>query len=180
MKVTKGIVSTFILFSLFLIFFSCEKRTEEAIIGSPAPDFTLIDLDGNKVSLSDYRKKVVLIDFWATWCLPCKESIPFIEGLYRRYKDKGFMVIGVSFDEDIEIVRRFKNRFDMTYPVIMGEDRIKNIYGLIGLPEMFILDRDGILRYHHLGFNPSLTDKIEKEVKDLLDLHQDSSQPLFK
>ncbi len=168
MTSTKRATIVLLLSFLFLIITDCERRERIAIIGSKAPDFTLTDLDGNKVGLSQYRGKVIVIDFWATWCPPCKDSIPFLESLYQRYKEKGLVVIGVSFDEDVELVKRFKERYIMTYPVLMGEDRIKNNYGLIAIPEMFIIGRDGVLRYHHLGFNESVPDEVEKQIKGLL------------
>lgn len=168
MASTKGITIGIILFSLLLVIVNCKKKDQMAVIGSHAPDFTLTDLEGKKVSLSDYRGKVIVIDFWATWCPPCKDSIPFLESLYQRYKERGIVVIGVSFDEDVELVKRFKERYPMTYPTLMGEGWIKNNYGLIGIPEMFIIGRDGVLRYHHLGFNESVPDEVEKEIKKLL------------
>lgn len=168
MVIRRGITVGIILSSLFLIANGCVKKERKATIGNPAPEFTLTDLTGKKVRLSDYSEKVVLIDFWATWCPPCKESIPFLESLYQRYKERGFVVIGISLDEETEIVERFKKRFKITYPILMGEEKTKKDYRITGLPEMFILERNGNLRYHHLGFNKSLKDKIDKEIKGLL------------
>jgi len=87
MTSTKRTTIVLVLFFLFLIITNCERRERKAIIGFQAPDFTLADLNGQKVSLSDYEGKVILIDFWATWCPPCKDSIPFLESLYQRYKE---------------------------------------------------------------------------------------------
>lgn len=164
----KGLIVGFILLCLFLTITGCERKERKAIIGAPAPQFTLTNLNGQKVSLSDYSGKVILLDFWATWCPPCKESIPHLETLYRRYKDKGFVVIGISFDEDIETVKRFKDKYNMTYPILMGEEWIKNDYGITGVPEMFMLGRDSILKSHRLGFNESLAALMDQEIRGLL------------
>jgi peroxiredoxin len=164
----KVITTGIILLSLFFFIANCKKREYQANIGSRAPDFTLTDLDGKKVSLSDYKGTVIIIDFWATWCPPCKDSIPFLEGLHQRYREKGLVILGISFDGDTDTVRNFRKKITMTYPVLMGDDRLKNDYGLIGIPEMFILDRNGILKHHHLGFDDSLPAQIEKEVMELL------------
>lgn len=164
----KVITTGIILLSLFFFITNCKKREYQAIIGSQAPDFTLTDLDGNKVSLSNYKGTVIIIDFWATWCPPCKDSIPFLEDLHQRYREKGLVILGISFDGDTDTVRNFRKKITMTYPVLMGDDRLKNDYGLIGIPEMFILDRNGILKHHHLGFDDSLPAQIEKEVTELL------------
>ncbi len=164
----KVITTGIILLSLFFFIANCKKREYQAITGSHAPDFTLTDLDGKKVSLSDYKGTVIIIDFWATWCPPCKDSIPFLESLHQRYREKGLVILGISFDGDTDTVRNFRKKITMTYPVLMGDDRLKNDYGLIGIPEMFLLDRNGILKHHHLGFDDSLPAQIEKEVMELL------------
>lgn len=167
--IKKGFIFTITLISLFSTITGCVKEERKrAVIGYPAPNFTLSDLDRKKVNLSDYKGKVILLDFWATWCPPCKESIPYLETLYQRYKDKGFVVIGISFDEDIETVKRFKERYNMTYPILMGEDWIKNDYGITGVPETFTIDRKGILKSHRVGFNESLVAIMDEEIKGLL------------
>jgi peroxiredoxin len=161
-------ISGIALLSLFWAATGCVKEERKANLGTPAPDFALTDLDGEKVNLSDYKGRVVLIDFWATWCPPCRDSIPFLENLYLKYKDNGFVVIGISFDENIEMVKRFKERYNMTYPILMGEEWIKNDYGVTGVPETFIIGRDGILKSKHIGFHESLAVKMDEEVRGLL------------
>lgn len=168
----KKVIFGILLFSLFITVSGCakkvEKERERAVIGSSAPDFTFSDLNGQKMSLSDHKGKVILLDFWATWCPPCRDSIPHLETLYQKYKERGFVVIGVSFDESVDRVKNFRDAYNMSYPILMAEDWIKNDYGITGVPEMFVIDRNGILKSHRLGFNESLAAILDEEVRSLL------------
>lgn len=146
----------------------CRKEMVEARPGSPAPAFTLTDLDSNQVGLGDFEGKVVLIDFWATFCPPCKESIPYLETLYRRYKDEDFVILGISVDNNPEEVKMFRKYYHISYPILMADKKIKKLYGVTGVPEAFVLGRDGILKSHHIGFSPEMVLEIEEEIKGLL------------
>jgi peroxiredoxin len=120
---------------------------------NPAPDFALKDPDGKTVRLSDYRGKVVLLDFWATWCGPCKLEIPWFMDLERKNKDKGFEVLGVSMDDEgWEVVKPFYNQTGMNYRVMIGNDATAQLYGGIdALPTTFLIDRDGKIAATHVG-----------------------------
>ncbi len=130
-----------------------------------APDFALKDGDGKTVKLSDYRGKVVLLDFWATWCGPCKMEIPWFEEFERSKRNQGFAVLGVSMDEDgWNAVRPFVKEMKMNYRVLLGDDRTADSYGgLEALPTTFIIDRDGRIAATHVG----LADK--KDFEDVID-----------
>ena len=119
----------------------------------PAPDFTLKDADGKPVRLSDYRGKVVLLDFWATWCGPCKIEIPWFMEFERKNKDRGFSVIGVSMDEEgWDAVKPFVNRLGINYRIVMGNDGTAQAYGGIdALPTAFLIDREGKIAAVHVG-----------------------------
>src|ERR1035438_8339651 len=107
-----------------------------------APDFSLPDLTGQKLDLSSYRGKVVLLDFWATWCDPCREEIPHFVELQNRYGGQGLQIIGVSMDDAPEPVRDFYQRFKMNYPVVMGNAKTGELYGgVLGLPIAFLIER---------------------------------------
>ena len=109
-----------------------------------APDFALPELTGQKLTLSGYRGKVVLLDFWATWCEPCQEEIPHFVELQDEYRDQGLQIIGISMDDGPEPVRDFYQRFKINYPVVMGNAKIGELYGgVLGLPIAFVLGRDG-------------------------------------
>ena len=118
-----------------------------------APDFTLKDSEGKTVRLSDFKGKVVVLDFWATWCGPCKIEIPWFVDLQRKNKDRGFEVIGVSMDEEgWEIVKPFLTDLGVNYRVVMGNDSTAAAYGGVdALPTTFLIDRSGKIAAVHVG-----------------------------
>lgn len=134
---------------------------------SLAPDFSLPDLTGQKLDLSSYRGKVVLLDFWATWCDPCREEIPHFVELQNKYSDRGLQIIGVSMDDGPEPVREFYQRFKMNYPVVMGNAQTGELYGgVLGLPIAFLIGRDGRISAKHIGATDISV--FEKEIVNLL------------
>ena len=142
---------------------------------SAAPDFSLPDLAGQKVTLSSYRGKVVLLDFWATWCVPCRDEIPHFIELQNRYGDQGLQIIGVSMDDGPEPVRDFQKSFKMNYPVLMGNAKTGELYGgILGLPVSFLIGRDGRIVARHIGATSPAV--FEKEIMGLLRGRDDSRQ----
>ncbi len=137
-----------------------------------APDFTLKDSTGATVKLSDYRGKVVLLNFWATWCGPCKIEIPWFMEFEKAYKDRKFAVLGVSMDEDgWESVRPYIDAQKINYRILVGTEEFSNIYGGVdSLPTTFMLDRDGRIAAMHVG----LVSKgiYEQDIRHLLDAAQ--------
>jgi peroxiredoxin len=132
-----------------------------------APDFTVTDLDGRKLSLSDYKGKVVLLNFWATWCAPCRTEIPHFVEMQNRFGADGFQVIGISMDDDANPVREFAQQFKLNYPVAVGDDKLAERYGgVLGLPISFIIDRQGRIYAKHIGATD--TTVFDNEVKGLL------------
>lgn len=123
-----------------------------ARIGEPAPDFTLSTPDGKNVTLSDYRGRPVLVNFWATWCPPCKIEMPDIEELYQKYKDQGFTVIAVDQQESPDAVRRYFADMGLSFqPVIDSTGEIFSLYRVVALPTSYFIDADGIVRFQHRG-----------------------------
>jgi peroxiredoxin len=134
-----------------------------------APEFELKDRDGKTVRLSDFAGKVVLLDFWATWCVPCKTTIPWFNELSAKYGPQGFTVIGVSMDADgWPVVRPFMDKMEMKYPVLLGDKRVAYLYGDVEeLPLAFFIDRNHRVAAFHLG--PVSRKDLEKTIKALLD-----------
>ena len=134
----------------------------------PAPNFTLPDESGKPIRLSNFKGKVVLLDFWATWCGPCKIEIPWFIEFQRKYKDQGFTVIGISMDEGgWQTVRPFVEEFKMNYPVLIGnDDMATNFGGVEVLPTTFIIDKQGRIVATHMGLTSK--DEFEKTIQSLL------------
>jgi thiol-disulfide isomerase/thioredoxin len=135
--------------------------------GAAAPDFSLTDLNGRPLALSAYRGKVVLLDFWATWCVPCREEIPHLIDLQNKYGSQGLQIVGVSMDDSPDPVRDFYQHFKMNYPVVMGDARTGELYGgVLGLPIAFVVGPDGKITSKHIGATDISV--LEKEVAKLL------------
>lgn len=132
-------------------------------------NFTLKDMNGADVRLADYKGKVILLNYWATWCGPCKVEIPDLVALQDQYKDRGFVVLGVSQDDDPETLRSFAGTYKMNYPVLVGRDQpeVLDAQGpLWGLPTSYLIGRDGSICTRHLG--PATKEQFEREIKALL------------
>ena len=134
-------------------------------------DFTMKDMNGKDVKLADYRGKVILLDFWATWCGPCKYEIPAFVELQEAYGSRGLQVIGVSVDDTVEKLDPFVRQFKMNYPVLqgLGHDDVQDAYGpVLGIPINVVISRDGRICAKHIGLPPSssATEPLEKAVKE--------------
>lgn len=150
--------------ALLLLLFSlaaCSGSVEDSAAAIPegidngqrAIDFELKTLDGEKMSLSDFEGNAVLINFWATWCPPCRAEIPGIEDAYKAHQDEGFVVLGVNVGEPGAAVEPFVADMGITYPVLLDETtEVSRSYRAVGLPASLVLDRAGVIRARHVGF----------------------------
>ncbi len=133
-----------------------------------APDFTLKTLDGQEMTLSKLKGKVVLLDFWATWCAPCREAIPHLINLQKTYREKGFEVIGMNVDRgDVETVRRFVKSMDIPYPITLTPEEVLRNYGVTGLPTTILIDKAGKIRQKLLGFSSEISKQITSTIVEL-------------
>ena len=169
-KVLKRIfLDVLICFLIFSISYcSKKKEPEPALEPIAAPDFTLPDINGKMVSLKDFRGKVLILDFWATWCPPCRQEIPQFVDLYSQYKEKGFEIIGIALDQEGEkVVKPFSQNYNIKYPILIGGEEVSEIYGGIrGIPTTFVIDRKGNIVKKYVGFRDR--EVFEEDIKALL------------
>ncbi len=160
MKLFKFIVPVFLCFFIF----SCSGG-----VSSPA-GFTLQDIQGNTVSLSDFKGKIVFVDFWASWCPPCRQSIPSVENLQALYKDNPDVVfLGININEDKDTIDRFVKEQGITYKILMADEKVLKNYKIRSIPVFFILDRQGNVRNKHMGYMPGLEAQWDQDIKFLLE-----------
>jgi peroxiredoxin len=132
-------------------------------------DFTVKDMTGKSVSFTSYKGKVILLNFWATWCGPCKIEIPGFVELQTKYRDRGLVVLGLSVDDPVEKLGPFAAKFKMNYPVLVGRDRedVQEAYGpMWGLPTSFVIGRSGKICKKHTGF--ATKEQFEREILEVL------------
>jgi peroxiredoxin len=134
-----------------------------------APDFTLRSSNGPNLRLQEQRGRVVMINFWATWCGPCRQEMPQLEKLYGKYRSAGFVLLGVSVDDDTSHATEVANRLGLHFPVLLDSDKsVSRLYDLASMPTTYLLDRDGRVRYVHKGYVTGTEEAYDKEVRELL------------
>lgn len=140
-----------------------------ASVGRPAPPIAGKDLNGKPVNLASLRGNVVIVDFWASWCKPCKDEMPVLQRLHAKYGKHGLSVVGVSVDEEAGNAKAFAKKLKVTFPSIHdGDHAIAESYKPKKMPTSVIVDRKGVVRFVHAGFRPEDARKIEQEVRSLL------------
>jgi thiol-disulfide isomerase/thioredoxin len=141
-----------------------EKKTSPGL----APDFTLKTFDGQEITLSQLKGKVVLLDFWATWCTPCRESIPHLIQLYKNYRESGFELIGMNVDRgDLEVVRRYIQSMDIPYPIVTTPEEVVRAYRVTGIPATFLIDKEGKIQEKMVGFNRTIAKHLNTQIANL-------------
>lgn len=164
-----GLIVTFavILALLAVLAFGLKKVQAGPLSSGPAPDFTLTEFDGSTLTLSELRGKVVIINFWASWCPPCRQEAPYLEETWRKYKDQGVVFIGINWVDTQKEALAYIDELDITY--FNGPDlgtRIAQAYNIQGIPETFYVAKNGELRGVHIG--PLIAPQLDQKIEELL------------
>jgi peroxiredoxin len=134
-----------------------------------APDFTLHTMNGPNLRLAEQRGRVVMVNFWATWCGPCREEMPQLNRLYQKYKGAGFVLLGVNVDDDTRNAADVAAKLGLKFPVLLDTDKtVSRQYELATMPSTVLIDRDGKVRYIHRGYVSGYEDDYEKQIRELL------------
>lgn len=167
-----GLVALVFVFAGILVFSYLGKTTERnarPVIGRSAPVFSLDSLAKESVNLSDFKGQVVLINFWASWCMPCRTEMLDLQTAYEAYRDQGFVILAIDVGEPQRMAAAFAQEFGLTFPVLLDSNsRIAQRYGVRALPSSFFVDQEGILRDIVIG-GPMNQDYIESKIKPLLE-----------
>jgi peroxiredoxin len=140
------------------------KRPEP---GHPAPHFQLTTMDGKEVSLDDYKGKVVMLNFWGSWCEPCREEMPALESVYEKYKDQGFVVLGINIAETEFTANAFTKQMGTTFPILMDRQRdVVKLYDVVPIPSSFFIDRQGMIKKKIEA--PLTVEQLEQIVRPML------------
>ncbi|NCF13824.1 MAG: redoxin domain-containing protein [Gammaproteobacteria bacterium] len=149
--------------------FAASGLASSGMEGQPAPDFALKSSTGENLRLSEYRGDVVMINFWATWCGPCRQEMPLLDALYARYERVGFNLLGVNIDDDSRRAMQMIEELGVSFPVLFdARKEVSELYEVNAMPVTVIVDREGNVRYIHQGYKPGYEDKYLDQVRSLL------------
>jgi peroxiredoxin len=141
-----------------------------AEVDKDAPDFTLKSLKGSNLKLSEFRGDVVMINFWATWCGPCRQEMPILNDLYLKYRDKGFTLLGVNVEKNNSKAANMIRDLRVVYPVLFDQQsEVSKLYKVDDMPSTILVDRDGKIRYLHNGYVSGTEDQYVREVRELME-----------
>ena len=134
-----------------------------------APDFTLNSHSGNNLRLSEFRGEVVMINFWASWCGPCRQEMPLLEELYTQYNPMGFTILGVNVEEDSGKAKQLLKDIPVSFPVLFDtQSKVSKLYDVVAMPSTILVDRDGNVRYLHHGYKPGYEEAYQEQVRALI------------
>jgi peroxiredoxin len=151
-----------------LAFIACAS-VEAIAPTAAAPDFTLRTMNGPNMRLAEQRGRVVMVNFWATWCGPCRQEMPQLDRLYQKYKSSGFVLLGVNVDEDVLKATDVAAKLGVSFPVLLDTDKaVSKLYDLSTMPSTVLIDRDGKVRYVHRGYLTGYEDNYDKQIRELL------------
>lgn len=152
-----------------LLAFSAGAVLPAVVPSSVAPDFTLRSMRGPNLRLQEQRGRVVLVNFWATWCGPCRQEMPQLNKLYEKYRSAGFELLSVNIDDDARHAADVAARMGLKFPVLLDTDKaVSRLYDLGTMPSTVLIDRDGRVRYLHRGYLAGYEDLYDKQIRELL------------
>lgn len=154
---------------LIVSVFAATALASSGLTGQSAPDFALKSSTGENLRLSEYRGDVVMINFWATWCGPCRQEMPLLDELYSRYQRVGFNLLGVNIDDDSRRAMQMIEELGVNFPVLFdARKEVSKLYEVEAMPVTVLVDREGNVRYVHHGYKPGYEDKYLDQVRSLL------------
>lgn len=155
--------------ALCITFALSTARAALPAVGQAAPDFTLKSASGQNLRLRELRGEVVLINFWASWCGPCRQEMPLLNRIHEQYRKAGFTLLGVNIDDDPAAARDMARKLGVSFPVLLDTDkRVSRLYDVDTMPATLLLDRNGKVRYVHRGYRPGLEVTYQNQVRELL------------
>jgi len=155
--------------TLLVTVFAATSLASSGLEGQVAPDFALKSSTGENLRLSEYRGDVVMINFWATWCGPCRQEMPLLDELYTRYERVGFNLLGVNIDDDSRRAMQMIDELGVNFPVLFDSRKeVSKLYEVEAMPVTVLVDREGNVRYVHHGYKPGYEDKYLDQVRSLL------------
>ena len=158
-----------LLLGLTLSVFAATSLASSDLTGQAAPDFALKNSSGDNVRLSEYRGDVVMVNFWATWCGPCRQEMPLLDELYSRYERVGFSLLGVNIDDDSRKAMNMVSDLGVSFPVLFdARKEVSKLYKVEAMPVTVLIDREGTIRYVHHGYKPGYEDKYLDQIRSLL------------
>ena len=158
-----------VIVALFFSVFAATSLASSGLEGQAAPDFALKSSTGENMRLSEYRGDVVMINFWATWCGPCRQEMPLLDELYQRYSRVGFNLLGVNIDDDSRRAMQMIEELGVQFPVLFDASKqVSKLYDVDAMPVTVIVDRTGTVRYVHQGYKPGYEEKYLTEIRSLL------------
>lgn len=164
--IIRSVILLIFVVALGFTLFQLLHTTKTVAIGDQAPNFELTDLNGKKVQLKDFRGKTVMINFWASWCDPCKEEVPYINQAYESVKDKNIVILGVNYAESHFAVQNFVEQYHMKFPVLLDENKdVVNAYGVGPIPTTFFIDKNGKVIDKVVGTMPNKGFILQKLLK---------------
>lgn len=158
-----------IIISFFVLCMSVPLGAGAAEVSGEAKDFTLKSRDGVNIKLSELRGEVVMINFWASWCGPCRQEMPLLDALYKKYKDYGFTLLGINVDENNEAAVKLLSQIPVSFPVLFDpQSSVTELYDVDAMPSTILVDRDGNMRFLHRGYKPGYEKHYDDQVKALV------------